>query len=401
MTAAAAGAHPPTGRIALIDALRAFALFGILQINIQSYLWGPGATVTFAQPPSLLDQAVIWLLLTFVATKFLSLFAFLFGYGFALQLKSLRRRLSAVDARRAYRRRLVFLLVLGVLHGSLLYFGDILTAYALCGFALLLYAQSRPRVLVSHAIGWQVANVVLLVLTSIGAHLVGQSVPAEQAAQVPPEWYERFALAAAGSFADHLAVTVTGYIDLVPLTLTFAAPYVIGLFVLGALAGRLGWLAHPERHPKVWQRARMIGLATLPLAAVGAWLSLQGYRESPGVPSALGFVLTTSSFPVMALYLAWIVAHRDAPWMRRALHWLAPAGRMPLTNYLVQSVLMGVLLSGWGLGWGVDLGVTDLALLGFVIVALQLVASRAWIARFGQGPVEALWKRATYRGGNA
>jgi uncharacterized protein len=70
---------------------------------------------------------------------------------------------------------------------------------------------------------------------------------------------------------------------------------------------------------------------------------------------------------------------------------------MPLTNYIVQSVVMGLLLSGWGFGLGAVLGRAELALLALVIVAAQLVASRAWIARFGQGPLEAVWRRVTYR----
>jgi uncharacterized protein len=132
------------------------------------------------------------------------------------------------------------------------------------------------------------------------------------------------------------------------------------------------------------------------VAAVSAWLLLQSAIETPGLPSALGFTLNVLSFPLLVLYLAWIVRWREAAALRAAIGWLAPAGRMPLTNYLAQSVAMGVLLSGWGLGWGATRSTTQLALLALVIVVVQIVASRAWIARFGQGPVEALWKRVTY-----
>jgi uncharacterized protein len=69
---------------------------------------------------------------------------------------------------------------------------------------------------------------------------------------------------------------------------------------------------------------------------------------------------------------------------------------MPLSNYIAQSVAMGLLLSGWGFGLGAALGRAELALLALAIVVVQLIASRAWIARFGQGPLEALWSRATY-----
>ena len=384
-------------RIALIDALRAVALFGILQVNILSYLWGPGGLTVFAEPPSAADQATYLLVATFVSTKFLSLFALLFGYGFALQMRSLRRELDPAAARRAYRRRLWFLLAVGVAHGALLYFGDILTVYALCGFVLVLYAGARPATLAAHARGWLAAYVLISVLVTIAGSGAARFLTAAEAAALPPEWIDRFETAATGGYADYLAVNAADYVDLTLLALTLSTPYVVGLFVLGALAGRLGWLAHPQRHPRVWRAARRIGWAFLPVAALGAWLSLRASITTPGLASALGFGLTTLSFPLLALYLAALLRWRDAPLVRAGVAWLAPAGRMPLTNYLLQSVAMGVLLSGWGLGWGAALSVAQLALLALAIVAVQIVASRAWIARFGQGPVEALWRRATYR----
>jgi uncharacterized protein len=384
-------------RLDLLDALRAFALFGILQVNILSYLWGPGGLTVFDQPPGWADQAVYLLVATFVSTKFLSLFALLFGYGFALQMKRLRRGLDAFDARRAYRRRLWFLLAVGVLHGCLLYFGDILTVYALCGFVLLLYARARPATLARHARNALLAYVFLSVLLLFATRAADRFIPAEEAAAVPADWIYRFDIAATGSYADYVRMSVSDYVDLTLIAITLSSPYVIGLFLLGALAGRLGWIAHPARHPRVWRAARWIGWAALPVSAAGAWLSLQSLVDTPGLPSALGFTLTSLSFPLLALYLAWVVRWRDAPALRAVVRWLAPAGRMPLTNYLAQSLAMGVLLSGWGLGWGATLSVAGLALLALTIVAVQIVASRAWIARFGDGPVEALWKRVTYR----
>jgi uncharacterized protein len=393
-------ATPLTGRYAdridLVDALRAFALFGILQVNILSYLWGPGGLTVFAEPPSLADRATYLLVATFVSTKFLSLFALLFGYGFALQMKSLRRAHDASGARRAYRRRLAFLLGVGVLHGVFLYYGDILTAYAVCGFVLVLYADARPARLARHARNWLIAYAAISIVLMVVALGAGRLLSAADLANVPPEWIERFEIAAGGSYADYVRAGLSDYLDLALLALTLSSPYIVGLFVLGALAGRLGWLAQPMRHPRVWAAAARIGWLSLPVAAVSAWLLLQSAIETPGLPSALGFTLNVLSFPLLALYLAWIVRWREAAALRAAIGWLAPAGRMPLTNYLAQSVAMGVLLSGWGLGWGATRSITQLALLALVIVVVQIVASRAWIARFGQGPVEALWKRVTY-----
>ena len=139
-------------RIELVDALRAFALAGILQVNIQSFAWGAGDPLGFfAEPPGATDTVVYLLVATFVSSKFLSIFAFLFGVGFALQWRSLRRTLGVADARAAYLRRLWFLLALGSVHGVLLYYGDILASYALVGFLLLRLAQQRPAALVASA----------------------------------------------------------------------------------------------------------------------------------------------------------------------------------------------------------------------------------------------------------
>jgi uncharacterized protein len=133
----------------------------------------------------------------------------------------------------------------------------------------------------------------------------------------------------------------------------------------------------------------------LPVAALCAWLAFESLRRTPELLGGTGFVVLALTFPLTGLYLAAIVAQRDARWMRALVGWLAPAGRMPLTNYVSQSLLMGLLLSGWGLGWGKDLGVAALSLMALAIVVVQVVVSRWWIGRFGSGPLEALWKRAT------
>ncbi len=286
--------------------------------------------------------------------------------------------------------------MVGILHGTLLYFGDILTAYAVCGFVLVLYARARPVTLASHARNWLVAYVAISVALMFVTAGAGRLLTAEDVASVPPEWIERFEISSRAGYAAFVQASLADYLDLTLLALTLSSPYLVGLFVLGALAGRLGWLAQPGRHAHVWAAAARIGWAALPVSLLGAWLLLRSTIDTPGLPSALGFTLNVLSFPLLALYLAWIVRWRATPALRAAIAWLAPAGRMPLTNYLAQSVTMGLLLSGWGLGWGAALSTTQLALLALAIVAVQIVASRAWIARFGQGPVEALWKRATY-----
>jgi len=385
-------------RIALVDALRAFALAGILQVNIQSFAWGAGDPLGyFAAPPSQTDGLVHVLIGTLVLIKFMSIFAFLFGVGFALQWRGIRRRAASFDAARSvYRRRLLFLLAVGFAHGVLLYYGDILAFYALGGFILLLFAQMRPaqlaRAVRNAWIVFAIWSLTWIALTE-GSRLV--FTPEEEPTQIPASALARFITYTEGGFVEQLYVRIGDYMQVLPSVVAFATPQVVALFLLGALAGRLGWLSHPERHESVWRAATWIGLAAAPLALVGAWLNFVTIRDVPGDPSSLGYALQLAGSLTASLYVALFVRYRER--LHRLIDWLAPAGRMPLTNYLIQSVAMCLLLSGWGLGLGAELSRAQLALLGLALIAVQLAASRAWIARFGQGPIEAAWRAWTYR----
>jgi uncharacterized protein len=386
-------------RIALIDGLRAFALFGILQVNIQSFLHGAGDPLGyFLAPPSVLDTAVYLAIGTFVSLKFLSLFALLFGYGFTLQLRKLKQRHGLAGAKSLYRRRLTFLLAVGLAHGLLLYYGDILTGYALAGFVLVFYAGARSRRLLSVARNYFIAYLVLSLLQLVMIEKARRAFPVEgDVGAVPPEILQQFAVMTTGTYLEQLPWRIEDFV-LQCLGLVYSVPLFVALFALGALAARQRWLERPQRFARLWQRAVPIGVVGLVLSALGAWFNYRTMLDAPADPDLIGYTLMGLAFPALALYLALIVRQQDAPWMQRLITWLAPAGRMPLTNYLMQSVLMGFLLTGWGLALGLVLGRAELALLALVIVAVQIVLSRWWIARFRQGPIEWLWRKATYGG---
>ena len=385
-------------RIEVVDALRAFALAGILQVNIQSFVWGAGDPLGFfIEPPGVADTVAYLLIATFVSSKFLSIFAFLFGVGFALQWHSLRRRLPPEAARAAYRRRLSFLLALGLAHGVLLYYGDILAAYALVGFLLLLHAQQRPAALVVAARGWWLGFALLTIASTAAFERLRFAIPPEgDPTQVPGWAVEQMAVYTQGGYLDQLGPRMADYWSVLGSMALLGVPQIVALFLLGVIAGRLGWLARPQRHRRLWRTATWIGLAALPFAATGAWLNFETMRDSPGDPAAVGYAFQNLGSLAACLFVAAFATLQRRPAMQRLIVWLAPAGRMPLTNYIAQSILMGLLLSGWGFGLGAVLGRAELALLALAIVAVQIVASRAWIARFGRGPLEALWHRATY-----
>ena len=130
--------NPATGRDDRIDALRGFALLGILLVNIQSFVWGGTNPAGYLQQDAtVLDRVLFFLTCAFVNMKFMPLFALLFGAGFSLLMHKLRGMTPAPHA--VFRRRMAFLFGFGVLHGVFFYYGDITQMYALAGLVLVLY----------------------------------------------------------------------------------------------------------------------------------------------------------------------------------------------------------------------------------------------------------------------
>jgi uncharacterized protein len=376
---------PPAPRDARIDALRGFALGGILLVNIQSFTWGadnPAGTLPL--DARAVDRIVFYLTVMLANGKFMPLFALLFGVGFAILYNRLRA--LTPDPAGVYRRRMAFLFVFGLLHGALLYFGDITHMYAVAGLVLLNYVDRSVGSLKGSVLRWWTASALwTLALVWLLADLV--PVPDELAAEVQ----RNHDMLVNTGYWEQLPVRLVLFIDVVFGNL-FALPQTVALMMTGLLAWRAGWLL--DMRATAWRWAMLLGATVgLPAALVYGGLLLNEVdtfgRGAYSVVAALpAFAGMTLAFAYAALVL------RYAP--TAMVRWLAPAGRMPLTNYLMQSLLMGVALSGWGLGLGAQLEYTELAALALMLYALQLVASRVWLQRWNQGPVEALWRRWTY-----
>jgi len=375
------------GRDDRIDALRGLALLGILLVNIQSFVWGGTSPAGYLlDDATAFDGAVFFLVATFVNTKFLPLFAMLFGAGFALLLARLRNLTSAPHA--VFRRRMHFLLAFGILHGVLFYFGDITQMYALAGLVLLLYDGRALAALRRAVVVWWSGA---LALTAVLTWAVAGSVP--DPIDLASELEANFAVFTGEGYLAQLPTRVSLFVDIVFANL-IGLPMVVALMLTGMLAQRAGWLA--DRSSPAWRTALVIGLVVgLPSAlAYGVLLyteaemfGLGAYSAVAAVPGALG---ATLSFAYAALFLR----HASPALVR----WLSPAGRMPLTNYLLQSIAMGALLSGWGFALAPRLGYAETAALGLAIFAAQLALSHWWLRLFGQGPLERAWRKWTYSG---
>jgi uncharacterized protein len=398
ITAALPQTRPP--RAVQIDAARGVAVFGILLVNIWSFVWGFDSLRYGVMPaPSWADRAAVFTVAFLAEQKFYPIFAFLFGAGFALQTRALRKRLPDwPSVRKRYRGRLTWLMGWGLLHGVLIWAGDILTVYGLTGLLLLNMAGARLSRIRFNLWGWAAAWLLLVAINVASALPVSDDGEQQQDAIA----YVDDALAAhavytAGAAGEVIAQRIGDYVAITTGSV-FLVPHLLVLFSLGILSVRMGWLTRPGRHLALWRRVRMAGLCIgLPFNLLWAWMALaeavnpldaQPYRE------LVFALLPVGGSLLAAAWLASVMLAHGVAWQILA-NWLAPVGRMSLSNYLGQSVLCVALLQGAGLALGSAAERRPALLLAMAaaIMLFQLLLSRWWLARHAQGPIEALYRR--------
>jgi uncharacterized protein len=394
-------------RLVALDALRGFALLGIALMNIeyftrplQGMVFGLNQTLTGA------DRAAAWLIAAFVQGKFWALFSLLFGMGFAVMFERAEARPGGGDFAAVYARRLGFLLLIGLAHALLLWAGDILVPYALAGLLMILMFRSIPvgqlwRVgLLLH-----VLPLVLVWFSAVGVELMqldpknGGAALRELAAG-ERQLHESYA-AAERIYRDGSWMAVTGQrwrdtlmqYGYLPMTL----PMVLGVFLLGAWSMRAGVMRDVAAHRRMFVRLLAMGGPLGAALAIAAMPMIEaGNMAMPSILLAKGITLMTAASLLLCLaYASAIVLALQGPWPGLA-RWLAPLGRMALSNYLLQSALFGTLFYGYGFGlWGQVPRAWQVALVAATFAA-QMLLSRLWLARYRYGPVEWLWRAFTY-----
>ncbi|MPT28191.1 MAG: DUF418 domain-containing protein [Achromobacter sp.] len=385
---------PP--RLAHVDALRGFALLGILVVNIgvfASPFYASGIVdPAFARP---WDQAVRWLVAWLFETKFYLLFSFLFGYSFTLQISAAERSGAAFGPR--FLRRLAGLAAFGLAHAVLFYQGDILLTYALLGLALMACRGMAPGRALRVALwligltslAWAVLGGLSL-LDPVGTVAMGQGdnnvALADSHAAI-----QAYRGTIATTVARHWQELTSGIWGVILLV---QGPFVFAMFLAGYALGRRQALADPWRQPRVlWllcALGALPGLAGSAAYATAALPSMALLWEIPGL--ALG--LFTAPLLSMSYAAALLLAMRTRPgaWLARTL---APAGRMALSNYLMQSVVCAFIFTGWGLRLSGGVSPGAALLIAGAIFGAQLPFSAWWLRHHAQGPVEWLLRALT------
>ena len=360
-------------RQALPDQLRGFALLGIIVVNMPFLAVSNGGIWQF-QLSSLSDQVVAFLIVALAQGKFYLLFAFLFGYSLTLILKS--RSSQGVNR---YLRRLVGLAVLGAGHAYLFFIGDILMSYALLGLILLLFVgRSTRTVLIASAFSY-VIGLVLLALVFF------EALGAESSAGGFITNSDALDQALKGTFFEAVAGRASALPEALLVQIVINWFPSLSMFLLGLAAGRAGLLSDPAKHTRLWRSFVIVGvLIGLPAGIASAWLGL--VPEDPtGVYGIAGVVLGFALAPALSAGYVGAIALMSH---RRFLPCAEPAGRMSLTGYLGESIILSAIFCGWGLGLFGVLSLTQSLLVALgVWIALEVFAKQ-WLRRYAYGPFE-------------
>ena len=391
-------------RIVWLDMLRGFALLGILLINIVGFAW----PLIYADmlhrdiPGNALDDVVFHGVSWLVQGKFYTLFSLLFGIGCIIFMMNAEKK--GKSPRKLFFRRVLILLVIGILHALFLWWGDILVMYALCGMLLLLFYHCKPRTLLIWA-GSLFAAFALLMIVGTGLMFVADSLTGGGEGSLKSEMnleyqklYEQsIANYGAGGLSDILAQRATDWGQ--TLSNLVVVPFMIlPIFLIGAYVIRSGLLQRMQtevatlRKVMIWSFG--IGVVfTILKEYSSANMKLDATSMYDAVQPLFGFFgdLGLAGFYATAL----LALTRMETWksLLSSLQW---AGRMALTNYLLQSVICCLLFYNVGLGLYGKIGVAGLALIAFVIFVAQVLFSRWWFTRYSFGPMEWLWRRMTY-----
>jgi uncharacterized protein len=382
-------------RILFIDILRGMALFGILAANMRAFFapldaYGDIQTL-FHGRADLLAQ---WFIDAFIQGKFISIFSFLFGLGFAIQLS--RAEARGVRFLSFYPRRLLALALFGIIHGLLIWAGDILLTYAFSGAILLLFRNRQQKTLL-----WWAGSLIALplVVNTVFLFLFFSRFHRPWMDPKPPDvakYYSVINIYAHGAVRQIMAQNWVEWKHALPTTLF--AIYATSLFLLGMWVWRSGIVQRLDEYrpilKKVCAWCLPVGLAINIYTATVFALVPRGkvslWAWSAGTLWLLGSHILSAGY---VSGLALLFLHQD--WRR----WLTPfaaVGRTALTNYLMQSVLCTLFFYHYTTGLYGRIGPAWGLVPTVILYSAQVVISNWWLQRYRFGPMEWLWRGMTY-----
>lgn len=398
-TAPIPAVSPTPARILTIDVLRGFALFGILYAHmIFWYSGGPLPEKIYQAYMDIPSGIAIALNFLFFNAKFFSLFSFLFGLSFYIQIKSLAAKYNNPISRFAW--RLLILGIIGLMHHAF-WRADILTIYVPLGF-LLLFARNINNKTTAILAALLILNVPTKIIETISIFTQGK-----------PEFINNhfiengakyYAAITQGSFADVVTHNMYAMKEKIEYQISSGRLFItFGFFLLGMLAGRLQWFDDIEKSQPffkgVWKKS---GLLIIAVAVVGITFGITtnalavDFKSAPWLRWFGGSLADVFNASVTIFYIASISLLMLNPKWHARLAPFSYIGKMALTSYLSQSLFGVIVFFHFGLGLFFITPPVMNAVLCFLVFGVQIAFCKFWLQHFNYGPIEWLWRSATY-----
>jgi len=393
------GPSPPSkveptveGRIAVYDFIRGVAILGILLANIPSFA-GPEMSqlLSMSIADSASDAEIRSWTHVFVSGKFRTMLAILFGIGIWLQYR--KRSQVAGNWPGGYLKRAVILAGFGIVHGILIWYGDILFIYSIAAFFVALFAGFSDRVLIwLAAVSGGLAVLAGAGMTSLASMNIGVDSGnwGGGASSFGLTVEREFATYATGNILDQI-VHRSAVFAVMRMSYLFYLPFLGGFFLLGLLLGRHEVIAHPSRHPKLVRVLLMLGLGLgLPLTAAAEFglpiqspaLFTQAVEMFYGPLVSIGLIM----------FLALAAERGVLPGIQSAI---AKVGRTAFSCYILQSLICTAVFYSWGGGLFGKLDRLEMLIVVPFVWAANLAFAHFWLQKYRMGPLEWLWRSLT------
>ena len=373
-------------RILPIDLLRGAAIIGVVLMNVSAIALPRSLAIIPFLPDGGWDDALIWLI-QFVAVdgKARGLLAMLFGASTLLVID--HAEMDGRDGVAAQRRRLVWLLVIGLAHYLLLWSGDILMLLALAGLITLRFVAGEPLDLMKAAFLFFAAQfgiaILFAVLTYIG------STPADFQAVLQREMVLDLGLHRDG-YGALLLQRIVDLPDTASLLALHALPETLGFMMLGMAMAKGGFFMgqwSEDQYRRSARHALLVGM--VPMLVLGIWALLsRDMRTVDAIGYAAAFPFR---IPLAIAYAALLVLLADRRSGSAIVQRVAALGRTALSNYLLCSLVMTTLAYGYGFALYAYLGRAALLGIALLLILAMLLWPRPWLRRFGRGPAETIW----------
>ena len=406
-------------RADILDILRGFALLGVMLDNLMGFTgWS-----FFTQPqrealPTWPADGIVALSeLSFINGKFYSLFSLLFGIGFSIIL--IRNEKKGINPLKIFYRRLFILLLIGAVHLRLLWEGDILFLYALVGMTLPLFRKFSDKALLITSAALILSPILLDCIYVIaharpgdGLERIAFKIDAKNGIPLDQAGYSQYLFKEGSGWNEWRKWLESGWAYRYSYILNSnRIPKVLGMFLLGFYAGRKMMYLHLESYISLFKKMRLWGLVVgIPAAIACTYFEI--FQKSIPNPIGLGhsFFYAISVVPLSLAYTSMICLH----WIKKKMRsgdtsqisfgeivnskfkWLAPMGRMALTNYIMQTIIGVTIYYGVGFGFGGNIGPALFIPIGLGVYSFQVLYSNLWFKYFNYGPLEWIWRMLTY-----